>query len=260
VHHFAALKADGTRISVVTAYDYPTALAADAAGADAILVGDSLGMVALGYDSTVPVTLEAMLHHTAAVRRGTRRAFLIADLPFLSYGICSKASATNAGRLVKEAGAEAVKLEGGKAMAPTVEKIVSLGIPVLAHIGLLPQSVNQQGGYRVQGRDASSAEVLLQDALAMQSAGAFAVVLEGIPADVAAKITSSLEIPTIGIGAGRHCDGQVLVLSDLLGMLPGRVPRFVRQYANLNDQMTQALKQFSTDVREGRFPSEENEY
>jgi 3-methyl-2-oxobutanoate hydroxymethyltransferase len=244
----------------VTAYDYPTAIAADNSGADAILVGDSLGMVALGMDSTIPVTMDVMVHHTAAVRRGTKRAFLVADMPFLSYGVSVKSSVLNAGRLVQEAGAEAVKLEGGAAMTDTIRAICDVGIPVLAHLGLLPQSVNMLGGYRVQGRDEQQAEQILRDALAVQQAGAFAVVLEAMPADLARRISEELDIATIGIGAGKYCDGQVLVISDVVGMLPGRIPKFVKKYADLGAEMSRAIEQFNSDVREGRFPEEAHEY
>lgn len=260
VHHFAALKASGQKIAVVTAYDFPTAKAIDAAGADAILVGDSLGMVALGLDSTIPVTMDIMVHHTAAVRRGTAKAFLIADMPFLSYGVSREESLRNAGRLIQESGAEAVKLEGGTAIADTIRLITEAGIPVLAHIGLLPQSIHQQGGYRVQGKSEQLAGKLLEDARAVQAAGAFAVVLEGMPSDLAAKVTDELDIPTIGIGAGKDCDGQVLVVSDIVGMLSGHQPKFVKKYANVAQTITEAIASFSNDVRAGRFPEDSHEY
>lgn len=260
VHHFGQLKASGQKFSVVTAYDYPTGLAADASGAEAILVGDSLGMVALGLDTTLPVSLDVMVHHTAAVRRGAKRAFVIADMPFLSYGVSMKDSILHAGRLMQEGSAEAVKIEGGVAMAETIAAICNVGIPVLAHIGLLPQSVHKLGGHRVQGKTDEAAEQLMRDALAVQEAGAFGVVLEAMPAEVARRISEALTIPTIGIGAGAHCDGQVLVLSDLVGMLPGRVPKFVKQYANVADVMKDAISRFATDVREGKFPSEDHQY
>lgn len=260
VHHFASFKDNGQKITVVTAYDFPTARAADAAGADAILVGDSLGMVALGLESTIPVTLDIMLHHTAAVRRGATKAFLVADMPFLTFGVSREQTLKNAARLIQESGAEAVKLEGGRAVADTIKAIVDAGIPVLAHIGLLPQSIHQQGGYRVQGRDADLAEKIMDDARAVQDAGAFAVVLEGMPADLSKRITSELKIPTIGIGAGRHCDGQVLVVSDIIGMLPGHQPKFVKKYADVASTMTEAIAAFSEDVRHGRFPDDAHEY
>lgn len=260
IHHFATMKTSGSKITVVTAYDYPTAIAADAAGADAILVGDSLGMVALGLDSTIPVTMDIMVHHTAAVRRGTRRAFLIADMPFLSYGISREETLKNAGRLIQEAGAEAVKVEGGVAMADTIQAIVNAGIPVLAHIGLLPQSVNKLGGYRVQGKDADGAEQLVRDAHAVVEAGAFGMVLEAMPTDLASRITQEISIPTIGIGAGKNCDGQVLVISDVVGMLPGRVPKFVKKYSDLSADMTRAITEFSDEVRAGTFPTDEQQY
>lgn len=260
VHHFGKLKASGQKFTVVTAYDYPTGLAADASGAEAILVGDSLGMVALGLDTTLPVSLDVMVHHTAAVRRGAKRAFVIADMPFLTYGVSVKDSILNAGRLMQEGSAEAVKVEGGEVMAETISAIASVGIPVLGHIGLLPQSVHKLGGHRVQGKTDEGARQLMKDALAVQEAGAFGVVLEAMPAEVARDISAALSIPTVGIGAGADCDGQVLVLSDLLGMLPGRVPKFVKQYANLAHEMKSAVAQFASDVREGKFPSEDHQY
>lgn len=260
VHHFAQRKSQGEKITVVTAYDYPTAVAADAAQPDAILVGDSLGMVALGLDSTIPVTLDMMVHHTSAVRRGVNGSFLIADLPFLTYHQSAEISVLNAGRLVQTAGAEAVKLEGGTEVAGDVRAIVRAGIPVMGHIGLVPQSVHQLGGYRVQGKGESAVNYLVENALAIQEAGAFALVLEGMKTDAAAEITSRLSIPTIGIGAGRNCDGQVLVISDILGMLPGKPFKFVKQYANLNEMMSEAVRTYCDEVRAGTFPEERHEY
>lgn len=260
VHHFAMLKQDGQKITVVTAYDYPTGLAADASGADAVLVGDSLGMVALGMDTTIPVTIDIMVHHTAAVKRGVKRAFLIADMPFLSYHTGRKACIQNAGRLVQEGGAEAVKIEGGRAVANRIKDLCDAGIPVMAHIGLLPQSVHRLGGYRVQGRDQAGADELIADALAVQEAGAFAIVVEAMGSQAAAAVTAHLEIPTVGIGAGKNCDGQVLVLSDLVGMLPGSTPKFTKQYATVGGDMTRALTEFCKDVRSGIFPEDKHEY
>lgn len=260
VHHFPMLKQRGIKIAMVTAYDYPTGLAADAAGADAVLVGDSLGMVALGYDSTIPVTMEDMIHHGAAVRRGVKRAFLIVDMPFLSYNISPAQAVENAGLLMQKTGAEAVKVEGGHAVAPAVERIVAAGIPVMGHIGLTPQSVHKLGGYRVQGRHEESAQQLLDDARAVEAAGAFAIVLEAMDPEVAAEITETLSIPTIGIGAGRECSGQVLVITDLLGLTAHPPPKFVKQYASGLDLMTQAVRHFCDDVRTGKFPEQKHEY
>jgi 3-methyl-2-oxobutanoate hydroxymethyltransferase len=245
---------------VVTAYDYPSAKVADEAGVDAILVGDSLGMAVLGFDSTIPVTMDMMVHHTAAARRGTSRAFLIADLPFLTYQVSAGQAVENAGILVQKGGAEAVKMEGGAHLASTVSAIVRAGIPVMGHVGLLPQSVHRHGGYRVQGRLEDSAKAILDDALGLQEAGAFAVVLEAMDPGVAAEITAALTIPTIGIGAGRACSGQVLVLSDLLGLNEGPPPKFARQYASLHGQMTAAISQYAEDVRTLSFPEEKHEY
>lgn len=260
VHHFQRLKAEGQRIVFVTAHDYPTGLAADAAGVDGILVGDSLGMVALGFESTLPVTMEMMLHHTAAVRRAVRRAFLVADMPFLSYQISPEEALRNAGRFVREAGAEAVKLEGASEILPAIEKIIAAGIPVLGHIGLLPQSVHKLGGYRVRGRDPQDAEKLLSEAKLLESAGVFAIVLEAIVPSTAALITQALRIPTIGIGAGLDCDGQILVLGDIVGLTDRSPPRFAKRYANIQDTMTQAVAQYAAEVRSREFPKTEHQY
>jgi 3-methyl-2-oxobutanoate hydroxymethyltransferase len=260
VHHFPMLKQRGQKIVVVTAYDYPTGLAADRGGADAVLVGDSLGMVALGYDQTIPVTMQVMTHHTAAVHRGVKRAFLIADMPFLSYKVSAEQAVGNAGRLIQRGGAEAVKMEGGEEVADAIQKVSRAGIPVMAHIGLLPQSVHQLGGYRVQGRQDEAAERLLNDARAVQEAGAFAVVLEAMDPQLATEITSALTIPTIGIGAGRGCDGQVLVLSDLIGLTTTAPAKFVKRYANIFDLMSGAVEQYAGEVRNGSFPEEKHEY
>jgi len=260
VHHFAMLKQRGQKIVVITAYDYPTGLAADAAGVDAILVGDTLGMVALGYENTIPVTLDMMIHHTAAVRRGVKRAFLIADMPFLSYKISPEQALENAGRLVQEAGAEAIKLEGGAEVAPMISKIVSAGIPVMGHIGLLPQSLHKHGGYRVQGRQDETARMLVEDAKAMEQAGVFAFVVEAVDPEATAEICAAVSIPTIGIGASRKCDGQVLVLSDLVGTSPATPPKFVKRYANIYETMERAIGEYCSEVRSGKFPDEQHEY
>lgn len=260
VHHFAMMKQRGQKIVVVTAYDYPTARAAESGGADAILVGDSLGMVALGFPDTISVTMDMMVHHAAAVRRGSSRAFLIVDMPFLSYKVSPEQALSNAGRLVQEGGAEAVKLEGGREIAEAVRRIVDSGIPVMGHIGLTPQSVHGLGGYRVQGRQDEAAERLLEDARCLEQAGAFSIVLEAIDPEAAAAITQAVSVATIGIGASRRCDGQVLVLSDLVGMAPGDRPKFVKQYANVFESVEGAVREFAEDVRTGRFPEEKHEY
>ena len=260
VHHFAMLKQRRQAIVVATAYDYPTGLAVDTGGADAVLVGDSLGMVALGFDSTIPVTMDIMVHHTAAVCRAVKRAFVIADMPFLSYKISPEQALANAGRLVQEGAAEAVKLEGGAEVADAVARISAAGIPVMGHIGLVPQSVHKLGGYRVQGRQDEAARQLIEDARALERAGAFAIVLEAMDPDLGAEITAALAIPTIGIGAGRRCDGQVLVLSDLAGIVPGPAPKFVKQYASAHEAMVSAVRAYAQDVRDGSFPEEKHEY
>jgi 3-methyl-2-oxobutanoate hydroxymethyltransferase len=244
------------RVGMITAYDFPSARVADAAGADVILVGDSLGMVVLGYPDTLQVTVEDMLHHTRAAARGTQRALLVGDMPYLSYHVSIEESVRNAGQFVR-AGAHAVKIEGGKPQRiKTVEAILDAEIPVMGHIGLTPQSVNALGGFKLQGKAADDARRLVDEALALEQAGCFSIVLEMVPAELAAIITERLSIPTIGIGAGPHCDGQVLVFHDLLGLYDGHVPRFVRQYAHAGDAMRAAIEQYLGDVREGRFPSD----
>jgi 3-methyl-2-oxobutanoate hydroxymethyltransferase len=251
-------KTRGEPITMVTAYDYPSALAADRAGLDSILVGDSLGMVVLGYDSTTPVTMDEMLHHCRAVRRGAQTPFLIGDLPFLSYQADRAEAVRNAGRFLKEAGMDAVKLEGGRTMAPTVAAISDAGITVIGHIGLTPQSAARLGGYRVQGKTAADAQRLLEDAEALQAAGAAMIVLEMVPDRVAETISRRLRIPTIGIGAGGGCDGQVLVLHDLLGLFDRFTPRFARRYAGLFADMERALTAYRDDVSARRFPAAEH--
>jgi 3-methyl-2-oxobutanoate hydroxymethyltransferase len=253
-------KSRGEPITMVTAYDYPSALAAERAGMDSILVGDSLGMVVLGYDSTVPVTMDEMLHHCRAVRRGAQAAFLIGDMPFLSYQADRAEAVHNAGRFLKEAGMDAVKLEGGKAMAPAIQAIGDAGITVVGHIGLTPQSTGKLGGYRLQGRTATEAQRLLEDAEALQAAGAAMIVLEMMPERVAAEISLRLRIPTIGIGAGPDCDGQVLVLHDLLGIFDRFTPRFAKRYAELSAEMQRALGAYREDVRQRRFPDAEHSF
>lgn len=253
-----ARKQSGEPISMLTAYDYPTALAIDQAGIDAILVGDSLGMVVLGYSNTLPVTMEDMLHHCKAVARGAQYALLIGDMPFMSYQISIPEAVRNAGRFLQEAGMDAVKLEGGRERLETIRAIHSAGIPVMGHLGLTPQSVNQLGGFRPQGREASAAQRLLEDALLLQEAGCFSIVLESLPARLARLISARLEIPTIGIGAGAGCDGQVLVTHDLLGLFERFTPRFVKKYADLHAEMARAFTAYRLDVEEGLFPAAEH--
>ncbi|HEV2861356.1 MAG TPA: 3-methyl-2-oxobutanoate hydroxymethyltransferase [Pyrinomonadaceae bacterium] len=254
-------KERGERLVCLTAYDYPTARIVDEAGTDIILVGDSLGNVVLGYDSTVPVTLEDMLHHTRAVRRGVERALLVADMPYGSYHTGADEAVRAALRLVKEAGAEAVKLEGGRARVETVRRLVEAEIPVMGHLGLTPQSLNKLGSYRLQAKTADAARALIEDALALEEAGAFAVVLEVVPREIARVVTDSLHVPTIGIGAGPECDAQILVTHDLLGLSFSRSsPRFVRQYADLREAMGDAVRAYAEDVRTGAFPDDAHSY
>ena len=257
VRDVAAMKARGERIPVLTAYDYTTSRLADEAGVPIILVGDSLGMVVLGHDSTVPVTMDDMLHHIKAVARGARRALLVGDLPFMTYHLDLPQALGNAARFIQEGGAHAVKLEGGQEVAETVRRIVECGIPVMGHIGLTPQSVNVSGGYRVTGRGRQETERLLRDAVALEQAGAFSVVLELVPAPLAAAVTQRLSIPTIGIGAGPHCDGQVQVLHDMLGLYQEFVPRHTRRYAQLAETISAAFGQYMSDVKNGTFPGEQ---
>ena len=252
-------KATGQPIVALTAYDFPFARIADEAGVDLILVGDSLGMVVQGFDTTLPVTMDEMVYHSRMVARARRRALVVADLPFLSYQISPTDAVANAGRLIKEGGAEAVKLEGGCAVADTIARIASVDIPVMGHIGLTPQSVHRMGGHKVQGRRRGSApgqrERLIEDALAVEAAGAFAVVLEGIPTDLAAELTERLSIPTIGIGAGVHCDGQILVLHDVLGLTDRPSPRFAKRFADLWAAARGAVSEYAGEVRERQFPT-----
>lgn len=260
VHDLKKKKEAGTPITMLTAYDYTSAQLVDAAGIDMILVGDSLGMVMMGLDSTVPVTMDEMIHHARAVSRGAASAFLVGDLPFMSYQTSTREALHNAGRFLKEARMDAVKLEGGVEQAPTVRAIVSAGIPVVGHIGLTPQSLSQLGGYRVQGRQANDAVRLLEDAFALEQAGCCAIVLEAVPAVVAAAISERLTVPTIGIGAGAGCDGQVLVYHDLLGLFDQLNPRFVKQYANLRVIIARALAAYRDEVVAREFPAEEHIY
>ena len=255
IYELAARKERGERFAVLTAYDYATARLVDQAGIPAILVGDSLGVVVLGYPDTLSVTLDDMVRHTQAVMRGTKHAIVIADMPFMSYQVSIEDAVRNAGRLIKETGAQAVKLEGGQHIAPTIRRLVEIGIPVMAHIGLTPQSINQLGGNRVQGRSTSAAQKLLDDAFAIQDAGAFSVVIEGVPAPLAERISTELTIPTIGIGAGAGCDGQVQVLYDMLGLFEDFTPRHTKHYAELAATIRAATDDYCREVRERAFPS-----
>jgi 3-methyl-2-oxobutanoate hydroxymethyltransferase len=254
------MKAGGEKISMLTAYDASFAGLIDGAGVDIVLVGDSLGMVLLGYDSTVPVTMEEMLHHCRAVSRGVKRAVLVGDMPFLSYQVSESEAITNAGRFLKEAGCDAVKLEGGTEMCGKVQAIVKAGIPVMGHIGLTPQTASQLGGYKVQGKDVDSARILLQSARDLEEAGAFSLVLECIPAQLSEAITRAVTIPTIGIGAGKHCDGQVLVTHDMVGMFEKFIPTFVKQYTTLATEIKKAVAAYNEEVKSGVFPSEEHSF
>jgi len=254
------MKGEGQKITVLTAYDYSLAKILDEAETDVLLVGDSLGMVMLGHDSTLPVTMEDMVHHVKAVVRGTSRAMVVADMPFLSYHLDQADSLRNAGRFIQESGAQAVKLEGGKEVVDTIRAMVRAGIPVMGHIGLTPQQVNQMGGYYVQGKDEAAARKLLEDALALEEAGVFAVVLECVPAPVARLITQKIKVPTIGIGAGPHCDGQVLVTHDMLGIYSDITPKFVKKYASLHGIIKEALQQYRDEVRHGVFPESQHSY
>ncbi len=254
------MKRKGQRIPMLTAYDYPTAKLVDEAGVPMILVGDSLGQVVLGYDSTVSVTMEDMLHHTRAVVRGAQHALVIGDMPFMSYQPDISTAIRNAGRFLQEAGAQAVKLEGGKTVAETVRSIVGCGIPVMGHIGLTPQSVNQLGGYRVQGKTPRTAAQLICDAQALEEAGAFAIVLECVPTPLSRLITQRLTVPTIGIGAGVHCDGQVQVLHDMMGLFTDFVPRHAKRYAFLADVFKEAVARYVTEVQEEAFPTEKESF
>jgi len=258
INQIKDMKRAGEKVVVLTAYDYPTAKIIDEAGIPIILVGDSLGMVVLGYDSTIPVTMDDMIHHTKAVARGTKQALVVADMPFMTYHASLGEAMHNAARFIQEAGAQAVKLEGGEFMAETIHKIVSCGIPVMGHLGLTPQSIHQLGGYKLQGKTTAAAERLLKDAIALEQAGAFAVVLEVVPAPLAKLISQKISVPTIGIGAGPYCDGQVQVVSDILGMFTDFVPKHAKQYAKLADTIKSAVSDYAKEVKEGVFPTAQN--
>jgi len=256
VRSFGKMKSDGVKITALTAYDAPTAELAERCGVDLILVGDSLGMTVLGYDTTIPVTIEQSLHHCAAVVRGSDKTFVVGDMPFMTYQASVVTALTNAARYLQEAGVDAVKMEGGANIAETVSRMTSAGIPVLGHIGLLPQQVKTAGGYHLAGKSQNEKEALLKDAEALQNAGAFALVLEGIPAELAERVTNSLDIPTIGIGAGPGCDGQIQVVNDILGLFSAFTPKHTRRYANLDEVIERALNEYVDDVKNGRFPSD----
>jgi len=260
VNQIKEMKQKGEKLAMLTAYDYPTAKIIDEAGIPLILVGDSLGMVVLGYESTIPVTMEEMLHHTKAVVRGAKRAMVIGDMPFMSYHISADDALRNAARFIQEGGAQAIKLEGGVTVMEKVARIVRCGIPVMGHIGLTPQSIHQFGGFIVQGKTPEAAARVLEDALALEEAGAFAIVLETIPTQLAQIITAKLSIPTIGIGAGIHCDGQVQVINDILGSYTEFVPKHAKQYAKLTDIISKAVTQYHNEVKAGAFPTEKQSY
>lgn len=254
------MKQAGKKIKMVTAYDYPTGVLVDKTEIELILVGDSLGMVVLGYDGTVPVTMDDMIHHIRPVVKGAPNTFIVGDMPFMSYNISKEDAIYNAGRIMKEGGADCVKLEGGTVMAPTVKAIVEAGIPIMAHIGLTPQTASALGGFKVQGKDASMAKDIIEDAMALEEAGAFSIVLECIPAPVAKVITEKLSIPTIGIGAGPWCDGQVLVTHDMVGLFDRFVPKFVKQYAKVGDVIVDAFKRYAEEVNTGSFPDMDHSF
>lgn len=259
-HRLREMKTVGRKIACLTAYDYPTAEILDDAGIDVILVGDTAGNVFAGHDTTIPMTVDQMLYHAEVVSRAVERALVVADLPFMSYQVSAEDALRNAGRFLKEALAEAVKLEGGRAVCPTVRRIVEAGIPVMGHLGLTPQSIHEFGSYKTRGVSEVDAERILADASALEAAGAFALVLEKVPTALANRITGSLSIPTIGIGAGPSCDGQILVTPDMLGIFTKFKPRFVRRYAEMKDTMEAAFRQYCEDVRDSRFPSEDESY
>jgi 3-methyl-2-oxobutanoate hydroxymethyltransferase len=254
------MKQKGEKIAMLTAYDYSTAKLIDEAGIPLILVGDSLGMVVLGYDSTIPVTMDEMLHHTKAVARGAKNALIVGDMPFMTYHISMEETLRNAARFIQEAGAQAVKLEGGQTMAETVTRIVSCGIPVMGHIGLTPQSINQLGGFKVMGKTPDAAALLIEDARALDEAGVFAIVLECVPEPLSRIITGKVAAPTIGIGAGKYCDGQVQVISDMLGLYTDFVPKHAKQYVRLSESIRKATSDYIAEVQAGTFPTEKQSY
>ncbi len=255
-----AMKKQGKKISMLTAYDYPMALLEDRAGIDIILVGDSLAMTVLGYENTLPVTMDEMIHHTKAVVRGAKHPLIIGDMPFMSYNSSEREAILNAGRFMKEAGADAVKLEGGASVKEIVRAIVKGGIPVMGHIGLTPQTISMLGGFKVQGKDAQAAQKIIDDALSLEDAGAFSVLLEAVPAPIAKMVTERLTVPTIGIGAGVHCDGQVLVVHDMLGLFDRFTPKFAKKYVNLSETILKALEAYRDEVLKGEFPTDQHSF
>jgi 3-methyl-2-oxobutanoate hydroxymethyltransferase len=255
-----AMKNEGKKITMLTAYDYPMALLEDRAGIEIILVGDSVGMTVLGYENTIPVTMDEMIHHTKAVSRGAKYALIIGDMPFMSYNTSEREAILNAGRFMKEGGADAVKLEGGASVRDIVKALVKAGIPVMGHIGLTPQTISMLGGFKVQGKDAQAAQKIIDDALLLEDAGAFSVLLEAVPAPIAKRVTERLKVPSIGIGAGVHCDGQVLVVHDMLGLFDRFTPKFAKQYVNLSELILEALESFKEEVLEGAFPTDQHSF
>ena len=255
-----AMKTEGKKITMLTAYDYPMALLEDRVGIDIILVGDSLGMTVLGYENTLPVTMEEMIHHTKAVVRGAKHPLIIGDMPFMSYNTSERDAILNAGRFMKEGGADAVKLEGGASVKDIVKVIVQAGIPVMGHIGLTPQTLSMLGGFKVQGKNAQTAQKIIDDALLLEEAGTFSVVLEAVPAPIAKRITERLKIPTIGIGAGIHCDGQVLVIHDMLGLFDRFTPKFAKRYVNLGELILKAFETYKEEVLKGTFPTDQHSF
>jgi 3-methyl-2-oxobutanoate hydroxymethyltransferase len=255
-----ALKKQGKKITMLTAYDYPLALLEDRAGIDIILVGDSVAMTVLGYENTLPVTMDEMIHHTKAVVRGAKHPLIIGDMPFMSYNTSEREAIINAGRFMKEGGADAVKLEGGASVKEIVRAIVRAGIPVMGHIGLTPQTISMLGGFKVQGKDAQGAQKIIDDALSLEDAGAFSVLLEAVPAPIAKMVTERLRVPTIGIGAGIHCDGQVLVVHDLLGLFDRFTPKFAKKYINLSELILKALESYREEVLKGEFPTDQHSF
>ena len=254
------MKKEGRKISMLTAYDYPMALLEDRAGIEIILVGDSLGMTVLGYENTLPVTMDEMIHHTQAVTRGSKYALIIGDMPFMSYNTSERDAILNAGRFMKEGKADAVKLEGGAGVKDIVRAIVRAGIPVMGHIGLTPQTISMLGGFKVQGKDAQAAQKIIDDALSLEDAGAFSVLLEAIPAPISKRITERLKVPTIGIGAGVHCDGQVLVVHDMLGLFDRFTPKFAKKYVNLSELILKAVESYREEVLKGAFPTDQHSF
>jgi len=254
------MKNEGKKITMLTAYDYPMALLEDRAGIEIILVGDSLGMTVLGYENTIPVTMEEMIHHTKAVTRGAKYALIIGDMPFMSYNTSDREAIINAGRFMKEGGADAVKLEGGVSVKEIVRAIVKAGIPVMGHIGLTPQTISMLGGFKVQGKDAQAAQKIIDDALLLEDAGAFSVLLEAVPAPITKRVTERLKVPTIGIGAGVHCDGQVLVVHDMLGLFDRFTPKFAKRYVNLSEHILKAFEAYREEVLKSSFPTDQHSF